>query len=103
MTGWLIDLHTLAIIAGMAAVTAATRFAGYAILGRRTLSARLRASLDAVPPAILAAIVAPVALSGGLAEALAALATLVVAWRAPVVVAIVAGVATVAGVRLAIG
>jgi uncharacterized membrane protein len=78
-----IDLPTLLTIAGMALVTYAGRISGYFLIGRVALSPRLEAGLRAIPGAVLISIVAPTVLTGGAAEALASLATIVVAarWR----------------------
>ena len=65
---------TVWIILAGAVVTYATRFAGYAVLSRfDRIHPRVWAGLNAVPAAVLAAIVAPMVLGGGPAE-LAALA-----------------------------
>ena len=93
-------LHLVA-IAGMALVTLATRFAGYWMVRRFTLSPRVGAALESVPPAILAAIVAPAVLAAGWPEALAGLAVVVLALRAPSLVAIAAGVALLVALRRA--
>ena len=88
-------------IAGMAIVTLATRFAGYWMVRRFTVSPRVGAALESVPPAILAAVVAPAVLAEGVPEALAGVAVVLLALRAPGLVAIVAGVALVVALRQA--
>jgi uncharacterized membrane protein len=65
----------------MALATYATRAGGLWLASRLALSERAEAWLDYIPGAILVSIVAPVVLTGGLAEALAALAVILVASR----------------------
>jgi uncharacterized membrane protein len=76
-----IDIPALLTIGGMALVTYVTRVLGYFLIGRVTLSPRLEAGLRAIPGAVLISIVAPAVFAGGIAEALAALATVLVAAR----------------------
>lgn len=83
------------IIAGMALMTAATRYSGYLLLGRMNLSERSLDALNAVPASILTAIIAPTILTTGVAESAAALVTILVAWRFPALAAIIAGVLVV--------
>jgi uncharacterized membrane protein len=64
---------------------------------------RSRAALDAMPPAILMAVVAPVAFATGPAETLAALITAVAAFRLPLVAAVAVGVAAVVLLRAGLG
>ena len=86
----------LAAILGMALVTSATRLGGLWLLGRIRPSPRLEAWLRQIPGAILVALVAPTALNGGLAEALATLVAILVAARTGgVVPALIAGTGTV--------
>jgi branched-subunit amino acid transport protein len=78
-------VDTLLIFCGMGLVTFLTRYAAIAALGREA-PPRLRRWLRYVPPAVLAALIAPAALapSGALAlgpPAWAVLAGAVVAWR----------------------
>lgn len=87
------------VIAGMALVTAATRYAGYAVIGRLGLSARMRDALQAVPASVLTAIIAPTVLATGPAETVAAAATLLIVWRFPALAAIVGGVVAVIVMR----
>ena len=91
-------------ITGMALVTYLSRAAGLAVMSRLSVSGRLERFMKAIPAAILASIVAPSALAAGPAEALATLATGVVAWRfrnLPLAMAV--GVALVLGLRLLLG
>jgi uncharacterized membrane protein len=75
------DPSTLLAIALMALATYATRAGGVWLANRFDLSERAGAWLDAIPGAILVSLVAPTVLTGGPAEALAALAVVVVAVR----------------------
>jgi uncharacterized membrane protein len=65
----------------MALATYATRAGGLWLASRFDLSERAGAWLDQIPGAILVSLVAPTVLTGGIAEALAALAVLIVALR----------------------
>ena len=90
---------TLAAIIAMALVTYMTRIAGIFIGHRLELTGRAKAAFDAIPPAVLVAVIAPVALATGPAESLAALATAVAATRLPLLATIVIGVASVVVLR----
>ena len=76
-----LDPMTLLTIVLMALATYATRAGGLWLASRLALSERAEAWLDYIPGAILVSIVAPVVLAGGIAEALAALAVVLVASR----------------------
>ena len=76
-----LDPMILLTIVLMALVTYATRAGGLWLASRLALSERAEAWLDYIPGAILVSIVAPVVLAGGIAEALAALAVVLVASR----------------------
>ena len=75
------DHITLLAIALMALATYATRAGGLWLANRFDLSERAGAWLDAIPGAILVSLVAPTVLTGGPAEALAAVAVVFVAVR----------------------
>jgi branched chain amino acid efflux pump len=68
-------------IALMALATYATRAGGLWLASRLDLSERAGVWLDQIPGAILVSLVAPVVLTGGFAEALAAVAVVFVAVR----------------------
>ncbi len=87
------------VIVGMAVVTALTRFSGYWLLGERRLNPRAQAALAAVPASVLTAIIAPMVLATGMAETIAALGTLALAWRLPTLSAIIGGVVLVVLLR----
>lgn len=87
-------------IFGMAVATYATRLAGYWLLQGRVISGRLKAALEAVPPAILMAVIAPTVFLEGPAGVVGGAVTLTAAMlRAPLLVTIASGVATVAVLR----
>lgn len=94
-----LDSHTLLAILGMAVVTYATRIAGLALAGRLALSERAQAAFDAIPPAVLVAVIAPSALATGWAETGAALLAALAAMRLPLLAVVLVGVAAVVGLR----
>lgn len=87
-----LDAATLMAILAMAVLTYATRVAGYALVRRLPLSPRTRRALDAVPGAVLVALVAPAILAHGPADALAGAITVLAALRLPVLAVVVIGV-----------
>jgi uncharacterized membrane protein len=87
-------------IFGMAVTTYATRLAGYWLLRGRSISGRVKAALEAVPPAILTAVIAPTVFLQGPVGIIAGVVTIVTALlRAPLLVTIAVGVGTVALLR----
>ncbi len=87
------------ILAGLA--TYGTRLAGYWLLRNVTITGRTKAALDAVPPAILTAVIAPAVFLQGPIEMVAGAVTLASALlRLPLLVTILVGVGCVAGLRL---
>ena len=91
-----LDGSTLLVIALMALVTYATRAGGLWLANRFDLSERAGAWLDAIPAAILVSLVAPTVLTGGPAEALAAVAVVIDALKTgSLPLAMVAGVVAV--------
>jgi uncharacterized membrane protein len=98
-----LDPRTLAAIVGMALVTYATRVAGLFFADKLVLSGRARAAFDAIPPAVLVAVIAPMILATGPAETIAALTTAVAATRLPLVAVIVVGVGVVVFLRGVLG
>ena len=83
-----LDPVALLTFLGMLAVTYGARIGGYWFVRRYPVGPRLKAGLEAVPLAVLTAIIAPMVLVTGPAESLAAVATLLLAWRFPVLVAV---------------
>jgi uncharacterized membrane protein len=98
-----IDGTALAAILGMAVVTYLTRIAGITLAGRLALSGRAKAAFDAIPPAVLIAVIAPSALATGWPETLAALVTAIAATRLPILATIAVGVAAVVALRAVMG
>lgn len=94
-----LDSHNLLAILGMALATYATRLAGLALAGRLQLSPRAQAAFDAIPPAVLVAVIAPSALATGWPETVAALLAALAATRLPLLGVVVVGVAAVVALR----
>ena len=93
--------RTILAILGMALATYATRASGLYLMRGVTVKGRLKAALDALPPAILMAVIAPTILTTGIAETVAAAITAVSAFmRAPLVVTILIGVVSVVLLRM---
>jgi len=95
-----LDPQTLLAILGMAIATYATRLAGLALAGRLDLSPRAQAAFDAIPPAVLVAVIAPSALATGWPETAAALLAALAATRLPLLGVVAVGVAAVVGFRM---
>lgn len=86
----------------MGFATYGTRVSGYLLLRGVKIEGRMKAALDAVPPAILTAVIAPAVFLNGWAEMIAGAMTLTVALlRAPLLVTIGIGVASVVALRYA--
>lgn len=96
-----LDLATLGAILAMAGATVMTRLAGLVVLKFAALTPPARRMLDAIPPAVMVAVVTPTALATGPAESLACAVTAVAALRLPMLAAATVGVVTVALLRLA--
>lgn len=92
---------TFLAILSMALATYATRASGLYLMRGVVVRGRLKAALDALPPAILMAVIAPTILTTGIAESGAAILTAAVAFvRAPLVVTILTGVISVVLLRM---
>ncbi|MDR9429163.1 MAG: AzlD domain-containing protein [Natronomonas sp.] len=76
-----LDGLVVAVILGMAIVTYLTKAGGLWLLGRIEIGERTEAGLEALPGAIIVAIVAPELAAGGPAEWTAAAVAVVVAVR----------------------
>ncbi len=98
-----LDTNTLIAIAGMAVATYLTRIAGLWLLQLANVEGRARSAMDALPPAVLMAVIAPAVLATGLAETIAAGITVLAAFRLPLLVAVATGVASVVALRALIG
>jgi uncharacterized membrane protein len=94
-----VDPLTLAAIVVMAAVTYFTRVAGFLVAGRLRLEGRAKAAFDAIPPAVLVAVIAPTALATGWPETVAAGVAAVAATRLPILATIALGVVAVVILR----
>jgi uncharacterized membrane protein len=95
-----LDPSTLLLIVLVGLATYGTRLAGYWLLRNVTITGRTKAALDAVPPAILVAVIAPAVLMQGWPEKIAGAVTIAAAlMRLPLLVVIVIGVATTALLR----
>lgn len=91
---------TVWIILAGALVTYLTRIGGHLILSRfRRIPPRLEAALNAVPAAVLAAIVAPYAVFFGVAEAMTIVAAALLAFRLPPLAVLAIGWALVWALR----
>ncbi|QFU17116.1 AzlD family protein [Microvirga thermotolerans] len=94
-----IDATNLLAILAMALVTYATRIAGLFVADRLALTGRAKAAFDAIPPAVLVAVIAPTALNSGWPEAIAAAIAAVAAFRLPLLATVAVGVAAVVLLR----
>lgn len=96
-----LDSHTLLLIVLMGLATYGTRIAGYWLLRGRKVEGRMKAALDAVPPAILMAVIAPTVFLQGYAEMVAGAVTLISAlMRLPLLVTILVGMVSVVVFRM---
>lgn len=84
-------------ILAMAIATMATRLAGLIVPRNFAARGRMKRAFEAVPPAVLAALAAPAALTGGPADAVAAAAAGLAAFaRLPILAVVAIGVAVAA-------
>jgi uncharacterized membrane protein len=90
-----VELMTLIAILGMALATYATRLGGWLAVRRIELTGRARAALEAVPAAVLTAVIAPMALATGFAESAAVAVTGLAAIRLPLLATVTVGVGAV--------
>lgn len=95
-----LDPANLAAILLMGLATFLTRLSGLFLAGRLPKSGPVRVALDALPPAVLTAVIAPAVVAGP-AETVAAALTMLAAFRLPLLAVVVIGVTAVAGLRLA--
>jgi uncharacterized membrane protein len=99
-----VEPKVLVAILLMGAVIYAARAGGLWLASRVEISGRVEAWLNYLPGAILVSIVAPTVLTSGPAEALAALAVLLVALRSGgLLLATATGVVVVVALRAALG
>jgi len=87
-------------IVAMSMVTMLTRFAGHWMMGRTTLTPRIRRMLEALPGSVVAALVMPVMVKDGLPATLAMIAVgVLMIWRRNEFLALACGIAIAAGLR----
>ncbi len=80
--------------------TYAMRIGGYLVLARfEHLDPRIEAALDAVPAAVITALVAPVVLATGAAETIAAIVTIAAALRLSIMPTLLIAAVTVSVLR----
>lgn len=96
-----LDLNTLLAILAMAAATILTRVSGLVLIRYVEIDENRRTAIEAIPPAVLMAVIAPTAFATGWAETLACAVTAIAASRLPMLASVVLGVATVALSRAA--
>ncbi len=95
-----LDAWTVLAIAGMALATYATRVGGFLLMRFITVRGRMRVALDALPAAILMAVIAPTILTTGIAEfAAAVLAAIAAMLRLPLISVVILGVVSVVALR----
>jgi len=95
-----LDPTVVGVILAMAAVTYGTKTVGHYVVGQVDLSDRVEAGLDVLPGAVVVAFVAPALADGGVAEWVAAAATVVFAKKTGNLLASLAvGVGVVLAVR----
>lgn len=98
-----VDPNTLLAIVAMAIATVFTRIGGLVLIRFVTIGETQRRALEAIPPAVLMAVIAPTALVTGPAETIATVVTALVAMRLPLLAAVASGVVTVAILRMLLG
>ena len=99
-----VDPKTLLAIVLMGIVIYATRAGGLWLASRVEISGRLEAWLNFLPGAIIVSIVAPAVLTAGIAEAVAALAVVLVATRSgSLLLAMITGVGAIVLLRTVMG
>jgi uncharacterized membrane protein len=94
-----IDLQTGLTIIAMAVVTYATRIGGLALQDRLKVGPRARAALDAIPPVVLVAVIAPSLLATGWRETAASAVTIVAATRLPLIATVAVGIMIIVALR----
>ena len=93
-----------AAVLGMAVVTYATRISGLLLLSGVEVKGRWKAALDAVPVSVMMAVITPMILMTGKAESLSAVIVAIAAYfRAPLVLNILLGMASVVLLRHLLG
>jgi Predicted membrane protein len=96
-----ISASTFAVIAAMTVATLLTRFGGLLLVRFVTPRGRARRMLEAIPPAVLTAVVAPTAVTTGAAETVACAVTALAARRLSLLPSVLIGMACAAALRAA--
>lgn len=100
VTDMLARTDIIVLLCSVAAVTYLTRSSGYLVLSRFSrIPPRLEAALEAVPAAVITALVVPPAVSGGPAELLAIFVAGVASLRFAALPVIAAGLAVLIAAR----
>lgn len=99
----MIDRWTLATIVLMALATYLTRIGGYLMLGGRELSPRTLTVLDTAPGCVLIAVIAPVFVSGRIADLIALSLTIAAAIRLPLLPTVLIGICSTGFARHLLG
>lgn len=97
-----VSLATLIALLAMTLATYATRITGFLIGDLLASAGPVRRALDALPMAVLTAVITPAVLSGR-AEMVAGVVTVLAATRLPLIVTIFVGMAAVAVMRMVFG
>lgn len=96
------DPIAVLLILALGVATYGTRIAGHLILSRfERLNPRVEAALDAVPIAVITALVAPAVLASGIAETIAAIVTVAAALRFSIMPTLLIAAVTVSLLRAA--
>lgn len=95
----MIDATTGLTIVAMAIVTYATRIGGLVLKDRLNVGPRARAALDAIPPAVLIAVISPSLLATGWRETAASAVTILAATRLPLIATVLVGVVAIVLLR----
>ncbi len=91
---------TVLLILALGIGTYVTRAAGHVILSRfERLDPRVEAALEAMPAAVITALVAPAVLATGIAETIAAAVTVLAAMRLPIMPTLLIAALTVSLLR----
>lgn len=98
-----LDPNVFLAIVAMAAATVLTRIGGLVLIRFIAIGPQQKRALEAIPPAVLMAVIAPTALATGPAETLAIAATAIAATRLPLLGAVAIGVFVVAVGRTVVG
>lgn len=96
-----LDYPTFLAIVAMAVATMLTRVSGIFLLRYLSIGEQTREALDAIPPAVLMAVIAPTALATGWAETIACAITALAATRLPLLACVIIGVVSVVALRAA--